>query len=84
MYRVPHVFRALVGWFWVDFERAATAIEYGLIASRNTLALLVGRLDDFKRAVQRQPRQKYGIEPLKVLAQRDGGRQRSAPRRCSK
>jgi Flp pilus assembly pilin Flp len=83
MNRAPHVFKALVGWFWVDFERAATAIEYGLIASRNSLALVVGYLGKFKRPVQRQPRQEYGIEPMRVLAERERCRQRSAPRRYS-
>jgi pilus assembly protein Flp/PilA len=42
MYRFHHVFKTFAGWFWVDSERAATAIEYGLIASLIALAIIVG------------------------------------------
>jgi pilus assembly protein Flp/PilA len=39
MHRIAKIFS---GWFWVDSERAATAIEYGLIASLIALAIIVG------------------------------------------
>jgi pilus assembly protein Flp/PilA len=42
MSRIHHVFKTFAGWFWVDSERAATAIEYGLIASLIAIAIIVG------------------------------------------
>jgi len=42
MYHVHGVIKSVAGWFWVDSERAATAIEYGLIASLIALAIIAG------------------------------------------
>jgi pilus assembly protein Flp/PilA len=42
MQRIHDVIRTFAGWFWVDSERAATAIQYGLVASLIALAIIVG------------------------------------------
>jgi pilus assembly protein Flp/PilA len=36
------IVKRFAGWCWVDAEHAATAIEYGLIASLIAIAIIVG------------------------------------------
>jgi pilus assembly protein Flp/PilA len=42
MQRIHDAIETFAGWFWVDSERAATAIQYGLIVSLIAVAIIVG------------------------------------------